>query len=197
MRWSPPLQNAQPPSFGDGPLPVRMHAADVGAHARVVERDVQLVDRARPERVAHLRPVERDPHGAVLDGTVVRDVVEVEAGHLVPRGGVEDLGDHRVIFPLLRSAHGIRSDQRAEHLLRGHRRRWPGGRARPRVPDGPRDVRAPGRRAARPVPRDHVGRARLRPHRVRRSAVHLLGLGHRLPRADGSTSASSAPSSVA
>ena len=22
MRWSPPEQNAQPPSFGDGPLPV-------------------------------------------------------------------------------------------------------------------------------------------------------------------------------
>src|SRR6185295_17425884 len=48
----------------------------------------------RPERVAHLRPVERDAHGAGVDGAVVGDVGEVEAGDRLPRGGVEDLGDH-------------------------------------------------------------------------------------------------------
>ena len=47
MRWSPPEQNAQPPSFGDGPLPVSSTHADVGGHPRVVERAVQLVDGVR------------------------------------------------------------------------------------------------------------------------------------------------------
>jgi hypothetical protein len=62
----------------------------------VVERGVQLVDRARAERVAHLRSVEGDADrarsiGARAGAAVVRDVVEVEAGHLLPRSGVEDL----------------------------------------------------------------------------------------------------------
>ena len=40
----------------------QQHAADVGRHPGVVEHPVELVDGVRPERVAHLRPVERDPH---------------------------------------------------------------------------------------------------------------------------------------
>src|SRR5690606_1803485 len=44
--------------------------------------------------VAHLRPVERDPHGALVEGPVVGDVGEVEPLHLPPGGGVERLGDH-------------------------------------------------------------------------------------------------------
>ena len=62
IRWSPPLQNAQPPSFGDGPLPVSSTAADVGRHPGVVQRGVELVDGVRPERVAHLGSVEGDPY---------------------------------------------------------------------------------------------------------------------------------------
>ena len=67
MRWSPPLQNAQPPSFGEGPLPVSSTQPIVGVRARVLERGVQLVDGVRPERVAHLRAVEGDAHDAALD----------------------------------------------------------------------------------------------------------------------------------
>ena len=52
------------------------HAADVGRHAGVVEGGVQLVDGVRPEGVAHLRAVEGDAHGALVDGAVVRDVGE-------------------------------------------------------------------------------------------------------------------------
>ena len=58
------------------------HAADVGDHAGVIERRVQLVDGVRAEGVAHLGPVERDPHGAArVDGAVVGDVGEVESRH--------------------------------------------------------------------------------------------------------------------
>jgi hypothetical protein len=35
----------------------------------VVERAVQLVDGVRAEGVAHLGPVERDPHRPGVDGT--------------------------------------------------------------------------------------------------------------------------------
>src|SRR3712207_19220 len=70
----------------------QQHAADVGGLARVVERPVQLVDGARAEGVAHLGPVERDPHGAGVDGAVVGDVGEVEPGHGMPGRGVEELG---------------------------------------------------------------------------------------------------------
>jgi len=55
----------------------------------VIERPIQLVDGAWPERIAHLGPVERHPHGARLDGAVVRDVGEVEAGHGAPGRGIE------------------------------------------------------------------------------------------------------------
>ena len=61
MRWSPPEQNAQPPSFGLGPLPVSSTAPMRGFCRAIVERAVQLVDGVRAERVAHLRAVERDP----------------------------------------------------------------------------------------------------------------------------------------
>src|SRR5207248_7204901 len=39
------------------------HAADIRAHARVIERAIQLVDPLWPERVPHLGPVERHPPG--------------------------------------------------------------------------------------------------------------------------------------
>jgi hypothetical protein len=64
MRWSPPEQNAQPPSFGDGPLPVSSTQPTSEGLAGVVERPVQLVDGLGAERVAHLGPVERDAHRA-------------------------------------------------------------------------------------------------------------------------------------
>ena len=69
------------------------HAADVGRHARVVERGVELVDGVRAEGVADLRPVEGDAHRADVVGAVVRDVGEVEARHRGPRRRVEDLRD--------------------------------------------------------------------------------------------------------
>ena len=95
MRWSPPEQNAQPPSFGDGPLPVsstQPTSVDIRAWSSAVYSSSTVL---RAERVAHLGPVEGDAHRAVLDGAVVGDVVEVEAGHLAPGRRVEQLGDHR------------------------------------------------------------------------------------------------------
>ena len=70
------------------------HAPHVGAHPRVVERPVELVDRVRPERVAHLGPVERDAHRPGADRPVVGDVGQVEPRDRGPGIGVEDLGDH-------------------------------------------------------------------------------------------------------
>jgi hypothetical protein len=57
----------------------------------VVERAVQLVDGLGTEGVAHLRSVERHAHGALIDGAVVGDVLEVEAHDGDPRRGVEQL----------------------------------------------------------------------------------------------------------
>ena len=69
------------------------HAADVGGQPGVLERGDQLVDRLRPERVAHLGPVEGDADDAGVDRPVIGDVGEVEALDRLPGGAVEDLGD--------------------------------------------------------------------------------------------------------
>ena len=69
-------------------------AADVGRLACVVERGVELVDGVRAEGVAHLRPVERDPHGAEAAGAVVGHVGEREPAHGLPGAGIEQCGDH-------------------------------------------------------------------------------------------------------
>jgi hypothetical protein len=57
----------------------------------MIEGAVQLVDGVRPEGVAHLGAVEGYAHRAVLYGTMVRDVGEVEAGDISPGRRVEDL----------------------------------------------------------------------------------------------------------
>ena len=93
MRWSPPEQNAQPPSFGARPVAGEQHDADARVLARVVERAVELVDRVRTEGVAHLRPVERDAGDPARYVVVVGDVGElVESLDLAPEGLVEQLG---------------------------------------------------------------------------------------------------------
>ena len=90
MRWSPPEQNAQPPSLGLGPLPVSSTAPTSEVIRAWSSAAVQLVDRVRPERVAHFRSVERDPHRPDLDVPVVGDVGEVlEAGNRSPLTGIE------------------------------------------------------------------------------------------------------------
>ena len=66
MRWSPPEQNAHLPSLRARAVAGEQHDADVGRHAGVVERAVELVDGVRPEGVEHLGPVERDAHDARL-----------------------------------------------------------------------------------------------------------------------------------
>ena len=66
MRWSPPEQNAQPPSFGLGPLPVSSTTPMRRVLAGVVERAGELVDGVRAEGVAHLRAVERDARDAAV-----------------------------------------------------------------------------------------------------------------------------------
>jgi hypothetical protein len=80
----------------------------------VVEGPVELVHRARPERVAHLRPVERDPDRALVDRPVIGDVLEVETFDDLPRVRVEQLGNHmRHSF----SARTIQSPVRAMRVI--------------------------------------------------------------------------------
>jgi hypothetical protein len=93
MRWSPPEQKAQPPSLGEGPLPVIQHDAHVAPLPRVVEHAVELVDGVRAERVAHLGTIEGHAHDAERDVAVVREVGEREPGDVLPLRGVEERGD--------------------------------------------------------------------------------------------------------
>src|SRR5665647_1870011 len=83
------------------PVAGEQDGPDVGAHPRVVEHPVQLVDRVRAEGVAHLGPVERHPdHGEVpwgaggpVDAPVVGDVGQVtESVDVPPPRRVERLG---------------------------------------------------------------------------------------------------------
>ena len=60
--------------LGAGAVAGEQHAADVGGQPRVLQRRDQLVDRLRPEGVAHLGPVERDADDAAVDRPVVGDV---------------------------------------------------------------------------------------------------------------------------
>src|SRR5690606_571719 len=78
----------------DGAVAGEQHDADARILARVVEGAREFVDRLRTEGVAHLRPVERDARDAAGDIEVVGDVAEgLEAGHLAPDLGVEQLRD--------------------------------------------------------------------------------------------------------
>ena len=69
------------------------HAPHIDRLAGVLEGGEQLVDGVRTEGVADLGAIERDPHGAVLDGAVVRDVRELESLDLSPGGRIEQLRD--------------------------------------------------------------------------------------------------------
>ena len=80
--------------FGRRAIAGEEDAADVRRLPRVVEHAVELVDRARPERVAHLGPIERDANRAVILGAVVGDVLQFEARHFGPLRRVEYLGNH-------------------------------------------------------------------------------------------------------
>ncbi len=80
------------PVLGAGSVPGEQDDSHVGGHPGVVQGAVELVDGVRPERVAHLGPVEGDPHAAQVPGPVVGDVGEPETRDLLPRRGVEDLG---------------------------------------------------------------------------------------------------------
>ena len=94
MRWSPPQQNAQPPSLALGPLPVSSTTPIRGVLPGVVERGVQFVDGVRPECVAHLRPVERHPRDATGDVVVVGDIREgLEARDGPPEARIEQFGN--------------------------------------------------------------------------------------------------------
>jgi hypothetical protein len=62
----------------------------------MVQRQVQLVDGVRPEGVADLGPVERDPDRARVDRPVVGDVGKGEPIHGTPLLRVEDLRNHAV-----------------------------------------------------------------------------------------------------
>jgi hypothetical protein len=57
----------------------------------VVKRSVELVDGLGPERVAHLGTVESHPDRALVDCSMVGDVLELEAVHHRPAIWVEQL----------------------------------------------------------------------------------------------------------
>jgi len=74
------------------------HRANVGGHAGVVERRVQLIHGVRTERVTNLGPIERYSNGADVPGSVVGDVREIEPLDGVPCGRVEYLRSHEAIL---------------------------------------------------------------------------------------------------
>ena len=55
----------------------------------MVQRAIELVDGARPERVAHLGSVERDPDRRNVATAVISDVGEVESIHGLPARWIE------------------------------------------------------------------------------------------------------------
>ena len=63
----------------------------------MVEGPIELVDGVGPERVADLRPVERDTNRAGRLRPVVGDVGEVEAGHDLPGIRIEGLGHSFIV----------------------------------------------------------------------------------------------------
>jgi hypothetical protein len=42
----------------------------------MIERTVEFIHSLRPKGVAHFGAIEGDAHGALIDGSVVRDVLE-------------------------------------------------------------------------------------------------------------------------
>ncbi len=72
------------------------HAADVGGHAGVIERPVQLIDGLGPKGVAHLGAVEGDADRALIDRPVIGDVREIHVLHRAPGRRVEQLRNHRI-----------------------------------------------------------------------------------------------------
>ena len=63
----------------------------------MIKASIQLVDRSRPKRVAHLGSVERNANGSLVFRSVVRDVGEVaEIVDRGPAGRVEQRGDRLV-----------------------------------------------------------------------------------------------------
>jgi hypothetical protein len=64
----------------------------------MVKCGVQLINGVRAKRITYLWSVESDAHGALVDGTVVRDVGKREAGDFAPSSRVKNGGDaHPVI----------------------------------------------------------------------------------------------------
>ena len=71
MRWSPPEQNAQPPSFGLGPLPVSSTTPIRGFCRASSSARASWSTVRGPEGVAHLGPVEGDARDAPAGVEVV------------------------------------------------------------------------------------------------------------------------------
>ena len=58
----------------------------------MIKSRVELIDGMRPERVAHLGPVEGDPDDWGPDRPVVGDVGELEAGNGFPQAAIKGAG---------------------------------------------------------------------------------------------------------
>ena len=89
----------------EGPTPVLrgwtvsgdQDTADVGRHPGMIKASIQLVDRSRPERVAHLGPVEGNANGSLVYRSVVCDVGEfADVVDRRPASRVEQWGDRLV-----------------------------------------------------------------------------------------------------
>ena len=96
IRWSPPEQNAQPPSLADGPLPVSSTQPTSGvirawSSTRYSSSTVCGRNALRTSgRSNAIRTVPRP--GPSTHRPVVGDVGQVEALHRRPAGGIEGLG---------------------------------------------------------------------------------------------------------
>ncbi len=80
--------------FGRGSVAGEQYAANIGALTSMVERPVELIDGGGPKRIANFRTVKGDPHRALVVGSVVGDVTEIESGYGMPCFGVKNRRNH-------------------------------------------------------------------------------------------------------
>ncbi|SKV52166.1 Uncharacterised protein [Mycobacteroides abscessus subsp. massiliense] len=85
--------------LGAGAVPGEQHRPDIGGHPGVVQGSVELIDGVRPEGIAHLGPVERDPDGPLADVPVIGDVGQIlESRHRLPASRVKGIGGLPVVL---------------------------------------------------------------------------------------------------
>jgi hypothetical protein len=62
----------------------------------VIENAIELVDGLGSKCVSNLGTIESDPHTALIQGTMVGHVLEIESGDLLPTCRIEDFRNHEI-----------------------------------------------------------------------------------------------------